>query len=280
MRSLTGKRHHHTAEFDTTKKLVVADSIVTPKSDSFVDAIVHKGKIEREERAKRIDSLQPVWRHRLEFKTFSGKIKARFEGPEEKQEFTAHIRIRKDSLIWIAITALGGMVPVARIYVTPDSFIFVNQRDNEYSRMSIAQASTLLPAPVSFYTMQNLLIGYPLQDGTLTDAKTEGEFWSLVIANDKYVQEMSYNRSDSTLHKGHVSTIAPNGPQMKMDYNGYVTTGNGRFSSNRTIAIHNGDKDFFLDMDYGKIDFDQQLEFSVSIPKSYTEKPFQVKPNK
>ena len=57
---------------------------------------------------KLIDELTPLWKNRFVYTTFSGKAKVRYESPDDQQEFTAHFRIRKDSIIWIAITGLGA----------------------------------------------------------------------------------------------------------------------------------------------------------------------------
>ena len=57
------------------------------------------------------------------------------------------------------------MVPVARIYITPDSFIMVNQLQKEVDEITLSRAAKVLPAKVDFDALQRLVVGEPLRDG-------------------------------------------------------------------------------------------------------------------
>lgn len=94
------------------------------------------------------------------FRTFSGRAKARLDRDGESNEFTANIRIRNGEAIWINVSALGGIVNVARIYVTPDSVCMVNFLQKDARLLPFAEAGNLLPFPVSFGDLQALLMGY------------------------------------------------------------------------------------------------------------------------
>jgi len=223
---------------------------------------------------KLIDELTPLWKTRFVYKTFSGKAKVHYEGPDDKQEFTAHFRIRKDSLIWIAITGLGGMVQVGRIYVTPDSFIFVNQMQNEVTRISLDETAKVLPAKMDFASLQRLLVGEPLREGTITNATNFGGSLSLRVEDSSYIQLITYNKIDSTMRTGQLRTRDPNGPQAMIEYGSYVMMNNQKVSTNRVINIQNGNDVYMLDMNFQRTDFDQELEFPMSIPSTYTLKEF------
>ena len=89
------------------------------------------GKGAKEETANEMkktlmDNLLSLWQHEIAFTTFNGKARMHYASSTDKQEFVAHIRIRKDSVIWINVTAAMGAVNVARVYITPDSIFFVN----------------------------------------------------------------------------------------------------------------------------------------------------------
>ncbi|MFI5196553.1 MAG: DUF4292 domain-containing protein [Chitinophagales bacterium] len=219
---------------------------------------------------KLIDELTPLWQTRFVYKTFSGKAKVHYEGPDENQEFTAHFRIRKDSLIWIAITGLGGMVQVARIYVTPDSFIMVNQMQKEVTRIPLDKAAKVLPAKVDFKSLQRLVVGEPIRDGVITNATNFGGSWSLRVEDSSYIQLIIYNKADSTVRSGQLRTRDPNGPQAIIECGGYVMINNRKLSTNRVINIQNGNDVYMLDMNFMRTDFDLELDYPVSIPSTYT----------
>ena len=53
---------------------------------------------------------QAVEKNRIDFETFSAKVKVDFEGSDgKKNDFNAFIRLRKDSVLWVSINALLGI---------------------------------------------------------------------------------------------------------------------------------------------------------------------------
>src|SRR3569833_85910 len=99
---------------------------------------------------------------------------------DQKQEFVSHIRIRKDSVIWINVSAVGGMIQVARVFISPDSIFLVNYLLKEAHVLPIKDVSKLLPVSVDFKTLQNLIIGNALRNGgNATDVSDFGGTWSV-----------------------------------------------------------------------------------------------------
>jgi len=243
--------------------------LVLPQPDTFIYASDTLNLMN-----KMIGELTPLWKTRFVYKTFSGKAKVHYEGPDDNQEFTAHFRIRKDSLIWIAITGLGGMVPVARIYITTDSFIMVDQLHKEVTRISLDQTAKVLPTKVDFASLQRLLVGEPLRDGTIIKASGFGGGWSLQVEDSAYIQVVTYNKSDSTMRTGQLRTRDPKGPQMMIQYGGYVEMSSQKVSTNRVLNIQNGSDVHMLDMNFQRTDFDQEMDYPVSIPPTYARKEF------
>jgi hypothetical protein len=219
-----------------------------------------------------IDRLSPIWNTRLDFKTYSAKTKMRFEGPDNKHELTAHIRVRKDSVIWIHVTAVMGGFPVARIFVTRDSFFMLNYLDKEVVAVPLSRAVRILPGNVDFASFQNLIMGEPLRNGAITDARKSGDSILIRVEDSSYVQFITYNRSDSTMRSAVLRTHNPSGPEASTQYSNYEITNNRRISTNRVLNIQNGNDNYLLEMNFNKSDFDEPLEYPFSIPRNYTVK--------
>jgi hypothetical protein len=219
-----------------------------------------------------IEQLAPVLHKRLDYTTFKGKAKMSFEGPDDKEGFTGHIRIKKDSVIWITITALGGMYQPVRIFITPDSFFMLNYRQQQVTRVPLSQADKFLPAKVDFASLQNLIIGAPLRDGIITDATNQGDSLTLQVEDSSYLQRIVYNKSDSTMRNSYMRTRKPNGPQALAEYNAYIIAENRKISTGRIINIQNGSDIYMLYMNFSKIDFDEVLDYPFSIPAGYKTK--------
>jgi len=216
-----------------------------------------------------IAELTPLWNKRIAYKTFSGKAKVSFEGPDGSADFSANFRIAKDSIVWVHITALGGLYPVARMLVTRDSFFMVNYKDKEKTLISMSDVAKILPVAVQFSQLQNLFTGDPLANGVITAADAKDSSWSVHTEDGTYLQQITYQKADSTMSLGHLETRAPNGPVALINYNSYETTNNRKVSTNRIVHIQNGLKNYTINMDLLNIEFDKELEFPFTIPGNY-----------
>src|SRR5690242_3804389 len=82
----------------------------------------------------RIDSMQyirKIWdtihQNSIKFNTFSAKIKVHYERSDGKNfDFTAYVKMKKDSLLWISVRALD-VIEVFRVKITPDSLIMLDK---------------------------------------------------------------------------------------------------------------------------------------------------------
>jgi hypothetical protein len=262
----TGKKAAHNK--------VAADTTIRSKpTDTSAIAIAPVTHISSTDKKLLIDSIGLLWQKHFTYKTFVGKAKMHYDGGGTNQEFTANFRVKKDSVIWIAITALGGMVQVARIYITPDSFYMVNYIQKEAYCMTIGQAAKLLPVPVGFSTLQNIVTGEaPGSGGNITDAADMAGVWSIQVEDSSYTQQITYNKTDSTMRSGTLRTRGARGILGAIQYDNYTVIDGQRFSMDRNINIQNGGEQYTLDMSFINANFDQPLEYPFSIPRNYNVK--------
>ncbi|MBN9484988.1 MAG: hypothetical protein BGO70_05295 [Bacteroidetes bacterium 43-93] len=206
------------------------------------------------------------------FVSFSGKAKMHHIAGNDKQEFVAHIRIKKDSIIWINVTALGGTIPVARVLITPDSISLINNLQKEVRQLQIGDVNKLLPVSVDFATMQNLIMGNVLkQSGNPVDVGDFGGTWTMQVKDSQMVQQLSFNKADSSIRTLQMRT-ADDSTQGLVQYGGYEIIDNKLFSMQRVITINNAGDEHYIDMNFNKVDFDEPLDFPFNIPKSYDKK--------
>lgn len=247
-----------------THKKVIVDSTAMARSNDSIKAVTLNN-----EKKLLITTLTPIWLKQIAFNTFNAKIKAHYEGPDDKQDFTANVRIEKDKVIWANITALG-MVNVARIIITPDSFKLINFLEKKVKLMSLAEARNMLPVPVDFHIIQNMLLGNALQQsGEITDASQFGGSWSLRSEDEHYIQQYSYNKSDTTMRSAQLSSKKDAGTQGMIQLGNYVLVNARKFATSRAINMMSAGKTQYIDMNYNKVDFDEPVEFPFSIPKKY-----------
>ncbi len=216
-----------------------------------------------------VDMVTPVWNSRLSFKTMSGKAKVHFEGPQESQDFTASIRVKKDSAIWVDVTALGGMVHAARVLITNDSFVMLNYLQKEVTKLALKDVAKVLPTDVDFTSLQNLVTGEPLRDGAILDVAELGNSWLVHVADSSFLQSINCSKTDSTISTDQVNTRDPNGPQATLKFNRYEYSCGKRIAMSRTINIQNNVDKFLLEMDFQSVEFDKNVELPFSIPAKF-----------
>ncbi len=131
----------------------------------------------------------------LKFDWFATKSDIVAEVNGDKQNLSAVIRIKHDSLIWISINALLG-IEVARVLITPDSLKLLNRINSTYLLGDVKQLSSLLNADFDFYMLQSLLLGNSFD-------YYEDERLKTSIENDVYIISSLKKRN---LHKAEINS--------------------------------------------------------------------------
>lgn len=209
----------------------------------------------------------------IPYHSFSGKIKCHYENRNQKQDFTAHVRIRKDEAIWISISALGGIVQVARILITPDSFRMVNYLEKQVTERNLEEAVKILPVPADFHMLQNLLTGQALKpEAPVERAEEETETFRVYASADKLHQEITFRKADTTIQLFQMQSADPSGPSGTIHCDGYIYKNGRRFSMDRTIQVQNSGEAYALDMEFQSASFDVAVDLPFSVPGNYERK--------
>jgi len=218
-------------------------------------------------------SLVPLWNRQTSFSTFSGKAKMNVSVRGQKHDLVAHIRIKKDEAIWASVFALEGIVQVARVLITPDSVKMLNYLEKEAVVKPIAEITKMLPATADYNTLQNLILGNVLRrEGTPTHAAGTAEGLVLQVEDNTILQKAVFHNTDSTLQLLQMQSVAPNGPAGVLRFSNYQTLDGKLFSTARIVNVMNDQEQFYLDMDFNKVDFDKPVELPFSIPRNFERK--------
>ena len=261
---------------DTTAVAVTVTDTATPLvvlEETAIEPPIEETPAISPEKQELINSLLPLWNRRLDYKTFKGKAKMHYEGSGMKHDFTANFRMAKDSVIWVHITGGMGLVNVARVFITPDSFMLVNYLDKSVMRLSAAEAREQLPAAVDFNLLQNLVIGEALSnEGQPTDVTDFGGTWSLDIANPEGKMQVNYNKADSTMRTQQVLSTVAGGLAAMIQYGNYDKINNRSFAISRAINVQSRGEQHYMDMTFNNASFDEMVDFPLSIPADYLNK--------
>ena len=211
------------------------------------------------------------------FKTFSGKAKMRYEAGDDSKEFSAVVRIESGKAIWVSVSALGGLVNVARLYLTPDSLKLVNFLQREVTERPYAESAALLPVALSFHDLEAFLLGYApaaAAGGTVTRfATVEGGFSLTKHSTANWDYGLDYRSTDSMLTQMTALSGDAGKPfNLAVLLSDYVPNGIYSFAKTRVASWNAGEKTGKLLMDWDAPEWDKEIAMPFSVPKSYERK--------
>ena len=148
---------------------------------------------------KNIDTTKPilpeirsVLKNSFEYDYLSYKAKCDYKDPNNDQSFTMNLRMKRDSILWISITAVG--FEVARARLDKDSVKILNRLEKKYYLYDYAFIKKLAGTTLSLGQIQNLLAGnllfppehYSPQTEPTKFITTEGYVDNTVVIDNKF----------------------------------------------------------------------------------------------
>jgi hypothetical protein len=233
----------------------------------------HRDTTSAEERNAFISNmLKGIRKNNIDFNTFSGRMKLAIETENKSHNnLTATIRMKKDSIIWISVSA-PIIDEVMRAVITPDSLKLYNRIEKQLYLKRMADAEELLGVPFDFKTLQDLLIGNPvyLTDSVFGLVKTPSVI-SFSCQNAKFVSLFNVFADDYSLQQSKVMDADSSSAvkrSCELTYGDYANVANRKFPTVRRIFVEEKTVTKAA-LDFTRYDFDVPLSFPFSTPASY-----------
>lgn len=187
--------------------------------------------------------------------SLKGKIS--FSENEKKLQFNTSIHHKKDSIIWISVTAALG-IEIIRAQLTPDSIYLINRTNKTYLSQSISQIKKHITSDFNFYDIQDIITyNLKVQDDKYK-IKIDDIYFSL--ENNNY----SYLISNQFLIKQ--AKIIDGNNTIEFVFEKFKTEDNFP----RYIALKiKSKKKFDLSIDYSKVIFNKPKKIKFQIPENY-----------
>lgn len=216
------------------------------------------------------DALGKIKAHRIDFNTFSAKVKVNYEGGDGKNyDFNAFIRIQKDRIIWVSINALLG-IEAFRVIITPDSVKVVDKLEKIVRLRSVSYLQEVAHLPVDFSMLQDLIIGNPVYlDSNVISYRKDENGLSLMSIGTLFKNYITLNGNDYTLKHSKLDDVnVMRARTCDLTYGDYERKDTISFSTYRKISVAEKSK---LDIQLGfkQFNFNETLSFPFSIPKNY-----------
>ncbi|HMO33588.1 MAG TPA: DUF4292 domain-containing protein [Lacibacter sp.] len=215
--------------------------------------------------------LDSVARKQISYQTFSAKIKVSYSNQKGKQpDFTANIRMQKDSLIWISLSNDIGIEGL-RIVINADSIMVLDKLANTYQQRPLSSIQEVSQIPFALSDLQRLLVGLPLffnKDSILAYANKQPGGYTLLSSGDLFRHLLSIN-PDFTLERSKLDDTDPVlNRTADLFYRDYEEKTGVVFSTYREIFISQQNK-LNVQLKFKDYRFNEALTFPFSIPKRY-----------
>ena len=105
-----------------------------------------------------IDSLE---KNEFQFNVLSAKASIKVVDDKETS-FKAHIRVKKDSAIWVSITPLLG-IEMARVLITKDSVMFLNRIDKQYFVGTFDYINNKFGTDLDYQMLEAVIVGNSIE---------------------------------------------------------------------------------------------------------------------
>ncbi|HPW65483.1 MAG TPA: DUF4292 domain-containing protein [Salinivirgaceae bacterium] len=228
--------------------------------------------MERKELISIITANHPI------LNTISIKSNINFVRSNITNSFNANIRIKKDSLIWISISAPLG-IELARGLFERDSFTIVNYHEKTYFQGSYSSLKKYTRNDLNFNFLQNFLTASFINEH-------QNYFYSLhdtlfVNDDDKYVMESKIDDFNTTI-KVDAKSFKISELNLSKDlkiileicYDKYVKIDGFLFPHKITVCNNNTSNPVSLTINYNNVVFNKEFKAPFRIPKKYEQANF------
>lgn len=216
------------------------------------------------------DLLLKVQKNKIEFNTFSAKIRVDYTNSKGKQpDFIANIRMLKDSLIWISLSNDIGIEGI-RVLITKDSIKILDKLANTYQVRPLDHIQEMSQIPFAFSDLQNLLLGNPLffNKDSIISYSHAANGYTLLSIDPQFKNRLSIG--DGFLVEK--SKLDDNDPVMNrtcdLIYTDYENKSGVMFSAFREISIIQQNK-LEVQLKFKDYKFNEELSFPFTIPKKF-----------
>jgi hypothetical protein len=247
------------------KKDTTATMIVTPvRAGTLTADTLHRAAI-------LVDSMEL---HHFEFNTFMAKMKVDYANQKGKQpDFTAYVRMKRDSLIWISLTSDLGIEGI-RLLITPERIQVMDKLAKTIQDRPLSALKEISQIPFTFSDIQHLLLGrailfekdsidaYATKPNQFLLAGKAGQLRHVLLLNKDYLPE-----------KSTIDDVNPAlNRRVDVTYKDYELKNGIFFSKLRELLITYKER-MDIQLRFKEYLFDQPLTYPFTVPKKFTNIP-------
>ena len=218
--------------------------------------------------------LKSLEKNKIDFKTFSAKVKVEYQDRNGKQpDVNAFIRLYKDSILWVSVSATFLNIEAFRILIKPDTIIILNKIEKTIEYHPFSYIESVAHIPLTFSILQDVLVGNPIYvgDSIVTYRQTENHVLIGTVGNF-FKNLLTISADNKLLQKSKLDDISL-GKNRTADlvYDNYEQNNDVSFATYREITVAEKTK-VDIRLTYKQYEFNKELSFPFNIPRNYKTK--------
>lgn len=210
--------------------------------------------------------IKQASQHHSDFDWFTAKLGGEVSIKGTKTPISANLRIRKDSLIWISVSALFG-IEVARIQLTTDSLKFINRINKVYWTGSYDEVVQFLGLSTNYEQLEGAVTGSLI---------LSTNSWKSSILDNKYVLQSKKinNRSTKVIFDNRFLTHRffmqdHLGQSFSVNYFDYEQYELAWFPNKIELFLNAVNQQILASINYSRISINTPVKVNFNIPQSY-----------
>lgn len=208
----------------------------------------------------------------IDFDYFQGKARMILRDANKEREVKAHIRIRKDSVIWMTFSVIG--VQGGKALINKDSITIVSTVDKEYYVFEYSELSDRFKFKIDYNVVQSAMLGNPIIPRSDRDQAQQESSMYLLKQNQADVSVINYiNAASMKIEKVELKE-GNSMNSLVINYSNFQPVGTRIFPYNGTINLFyktlSGLLNTTIIFEYNKAEVGgRELRFPFNIPKRY-----------
>ena len=221
------------------------------------------------------DEADKVKVDEIDFKYLKAKAKVSFKGPKESQNVNVDIRMKKDSLIWMNISALG--FSVASALFDKDIVKFYDKFHGEYNEYTYSAFAEKFNFNITYDILQSLIVGNRPFKKNKSRVTRENEYYLLKQEQDRVLID-NYIGENKKLKKLLLTQEDTNN-KLTLDFDDFTMLNQYLFPNSSLITVDyksNEDQKMYqtvVNIKHTKVELlDTPLEFPFKVPEKLLKK--------
>lgn len=229
--------------------------------------------------------LEQMQQNEFNAEHFSARFIADAKLDKNRFLFNGHIRLRRDSIIWISATAPLG-VELFRVVLTPDSVKWLNRMTSDYYVGEFSELNKRIHPLLSFYLLQSLLLGNnpPENESDQFRSSLDNHEYRITVDNSRQRRKQSRFVDYQSLEQEHeiwlnpetfritrliISNELAEEHKVEVRYSEFKKIAGLFIATNKQFDLRNKNQRYNISLVFTKLDTEHIAGFPFRIPEKY-----------